>query len=376
MSDFSGCLSFLLEKSKKQGYLTFDDILDTSDSYNLSLFELNNLNEAIQIRGIIVYEEEPAERITEEEYEDYSKVDYSEIYNEIIQISPELEYVVNLIKSIPPPQYKEISLLTVQNYNGNLYAREKLILIHLRLVLKIALAMSKENNFNLTEAVSCGFCGLITAVDRFDPDGFSAFQSYASLWIQQHIQRECAPEWMEFYYPYHYKEKLIPLYKRLNKETSADIQIYDIDELTKFTYTCKDELGLESEKVNDYVRNLYNQLAGHLYLDDIEEGQQDSSLNIINKNPDYYVDCNELAEELISKNELKQSVLDILKTLTPREEKVMCMRFGIGYANPMTLEEVGNLMGVTRERIRQIEAKAIRKLRHPARNKVLKCYLD
>ena len=101
------------------------------------------MSESIHLRGIIVYEDEPAEQV-EDELEDYSRIDYDMIFKEIVELSPELDYIVKIIKDISPPQYKEISLLVVQNANGNEYSRERLILLHLRVVLKIALSMSRQ----------------------------------------------------------------------------------------------------------------------------------------------------------------------------------------------------------------------------------------
>lgn len=180
VSRYDECLNLLLSTADRKGYLTFDNIMDAADTFNLSLAEVDRANESIHLRGIIVYEEEPSEQ-TEEELEDYSRVDYELIFKEIIYISQELDYIVKLVKDIPPPQYKEISLLVSQNANGNEYARERLVLLHMRVVLKIALSMSKQYDLDIAEAISSGFTGLIVAVDKYDPNGFSAFQSYASM---------------------------------------------------------------------------------------------------------------------------------------------------------------------------------------------------
>lgn len=213
MSKVAECQQLLFDEAAKKGFLTFDDIMDMSDTYSLSVSEVDQLSEALQLRGIIIYETAPLEKDLDR-FEDYSRIDYDVIFKEIVSLSDELEYIVELIKKLPPPQYGEISALTAQIADGNTYARERLILIHLRIVLKIALSMAKAHHYNIVDAVSAGFIGLIIAVDRFDPDGFSAFQSYASLWIQQNINRECNPVWIEYYFPAHYKEKMLPVYER------------------------------------------------------------------------------------------------------------------------------------------------------------------
>ena len=198
MSKVADCQKLLIAESEKKGFLTFDDIMDMSDAYSLSVSEVDQLSEALEIRGIIIYETAPIGKDVDH-FEDYSRIDYEAIFEEIISLSPDLEYVVELIRKLPPPQYGEITALTMQTTAGNAYARERLILIHLRVALKIALSMAKSHQYDIIDAVSAGFVGLVIAVDRFDPDGFSAFQSYASLWIQQNINRECNPIWMEYY---------------------------------------------------------------------------------------------------------------------------------------------------------------------------------
>lgn len=221
MSKVVDCRKQLIAKSEEKGFLTFDDIMDLSDAYSLSVSEVDQLSEALEIRGIIIYETAPSGKDTDL-FEDYSRIDYDAIFDEIISLSPELEYIVEIIRQLPPPQYGEISTLTAQVAAGNTFARERLILIHLRVAIRIALSMAKSHQYDIADAVSAGFVGLIIAVDRFDPDGFSAFQSYASLWIQQNINRECNPIWMEYYFPAHYKEKMLPAYERYLNHWCSD----------------------------------------------------------------------------------------------------------------------------------------------------------
>lgn len=179
MSKVVDCRKQLIAKSEEKGFLTFDDIMDLSDAYSLSVSEVDQLSEALEIRGIIIYETAPSGKDTDL-FEDYSRIDYDAIFDEIISLSPELEYIVEIIRQLPPPQYGEISTLTAQVAAGNTFARERLILIHLRVAIRIALSMAKSHQYDIADAVSAGFVGLIIAVDRFDPDGFSAFQSYAA----------------------------------------------------------------------------------------------------------------------------------------------------------------------------------------------------
>ena len=151
MSKVVDCQKQLIAKSEEKGFLTFDDIMDLSDTYSLSVSEVDQLSEALEIRGIIIYETAPSGKDTDL-FEDYSRIDYDAIFDEIISLSPELEYVVEIIRQLPPPQYGEISTLTAQVAAGNTFARERLILIHLRVAIRIALSMAKSHQYDIADA--------------------------------------------------------------------------------------------------------------------------------------------------------------------------------------------------------------------------------
>ena len=265
MSKVADCQKLLIAESEKKGFLTFDDIMDMSDAYSLSVSEVDQLSEALEIRGIIIYETAPIGKDVDH-FEDYSRIDYEAIFEEIISLSPDLEYVVELIRKLPPPQYGEITALTMQTAAGNAYARERLILIHLRVALKIALSMAKSHQYDIIDAVSAGFVGLVIAVDRFDPDGFSAFQSYASLWIQQNINRECNPIWMEYYFPAHYKEKMLPAYERYLNHWCGDCVPGSLCET--LVSEIADELDVPFSQAGEYLTMAIKQAENHLYLAD------------------------------------------------------------------------------------------------------------
>lgn len=364
MSKVVDCQKQLIAKSVEKGFLTFDDIMDLSDTYSLSVSEVDQLSEALEIRGIIIYETAPSGKDTDC-FEDYSRIDYDAIFSEIISLSPELEYIVDLIRKLPPPQYGEISTLTAQVAAGNTFARERLILIHLRVALKIALSMAKSHQYDIADAVSAGFVGLVIAVDRFDPDGFSAFQSYASLWIQQNINRECNPIWMEYYFPAHYKEKMLCVYEcylsvleRVPDKPFEDI----ITEISEY-------LGISFIQTKDFLKAAIQQSENRLSISDFFEDDFCSEVSAL---PQGLIQPGEELFDSVIASILEESVLETLSTLTPKEEKVLKLRFGIDDDCPRTLEETGNEFSITRERIRQIEVKALRKLSHPSRAKKLK----
>lgn len=366
MSKVADCQKLLIAESEKKGFLTFDDIMDMSDTYSLSVSDVDQLSEALEILGIIIYETAPVEKNVDH-FEDYSRIDYESIFEEIISLSPELEYIVELIRKLPPPQYGEISALTAQAVAGNTYARERLILIHLRVALKIALSMAKSHQYDITDAVSAGFVGLVIAVDRFDLDGFSAFQSYASLWIQQNISRECNPVWMEYYFPVHYKEKMLLAYERYLNHWCGDCVPGRI--CKTLVSEIADSLEISFSEASEYLAAVIRQAENHLYLTDyFEESDCEDPLPW----PQELVQTDNLLFEKVASSMARRALLNALSSLTPREADVIRLRTGFDDNRPLTLEDVGAIYGVTRERIRQIEAKALRKLGHPSKAKKLK----
>ena len=250
---------------------------------------------------------------------------------------------------------------------GNTFARERLILIHLRVAIRIALSMAKSHQYDIADAVSAGFVGLIIAVDRFDPDGFSAFQSYASLWIQQNINRECNPIWMEYYFPAHYKEKMLPAYERYLNHWCSDCVPDSICET--LVSEIADNLNISFGEASEYLIAAIKQAENHLYLSDYFEG---SGCEDPLPWPQELIQTDDLLLEKVATSMARNALLNALSSLTPREADVIRLRTGFDDDRPLTLEDVGAIYGVTRERIRQIEAKALRRLGHPSKSKKLK----
>lgn len=367
MSKVADCQKLLIAEPEKKGFLTFDDIMDISDADSLSVSEVDQLSETLEICGIIIYETAHSKDI--DHFEDYSRIDYEAIFKEIISLSPELEYVVELIRKLPPPQYGEITALTMQTAAGNAYARERLILIHLRVALKIALSMAKSHQYDIIDAVSAGFVGLVIAVDRFDPGGFSAFQSYASLWIQQNINRECNPIWMEYYFPAYYKEKTLPAYESYLNHWCGDCVPGRICET--LVSEIANSLEVSFGEANEYLAAAISQAENHLYLSDyFEESDCEEPLHW----PQELVQDDNLLFEKAASSMARITLLNALSSLAPREADVIRLRTGFDDNRPLTLEDVGAIYGVTRERIRQIEAKALRKLRNSSKAKKLEDY--
>lgn len=365
MANISECQEALFCLAETQGYLTFDDIMDATDAFSLSVAQVDRVSEAIQLRGIIVYETAPQAKTAGEDLEDYSRSDYESVYAEIISLSETLQTLVEKIRIMPSPQYGELSVLTTQVANGNAFARERLISLFMRNALKIALSMTKQYDLDIEDAVTAGLIGLINAVDRYDPTGFSAFPPYASMWIQQNIQRECNPTWMDFYFPAHYQANLLQVYQMYVELSNMDnTEDDDIDNILAKIVT---ETDFDVVQVKNYIETVLLQqgrLSLESLIDSCESGDMEYPLALM-LDSDYVLDK-------VSVSLRNEAIADALLTLKERERQVICLRHGLTDGVPKTLEEVGAQFNITRERVRQIEAKAIKKLQHSVRSKRLK----
>ena len=270
-----------------------------------------------------------------------------------------MEPFVHAVAQITPPQARETSRLVKQLLEGNNYARTRLIEMHLRLALKTALNCAQKYDLDLEDAIADSIDGLIIAVDKYDPNGFSAFTSYASLWMQQRIMRFSNPKWMEFYSPFHAKQ--IPLQAK---------QIYD----DHFCPECQNgscpqvleeisaQLSISISEAKEAVEVIERNLRT-TSLDQLSDDEKESMC--FATKPDMF--------DIILLNDLEEQINKSLSSLKDKERDIIKMRFGL-VGPEMTLEEVGQQFDVTRERIRQIEVKALKRLRHPSRSKRLKDY--
>lgn len=371
MPEFVKCQQNLLALAKQKGFLTFDDILDAASTSLLSASDIDRLSNNLQSQGVMLVETAPEQLSSEiTDITDYSRTDYDVVFSEVLALSENLTPLINTVKEIPPPQYGEIQTLAEQLQYENEFARERLILLHLRVAIKIALSIAKQYSYDIEDAVSASFIGLVEAVEHFDLNGFSAFLSYASMWIQQNIHRFCTPVWMEYYCPTHIREKMFPVLLKHNANNGTLIceNGFDPDSIVRIA----DDLGFSEEQVEKYLLFAFNQIAGHIDINTLlysDEEYEDPKYN--DEILSYICDNVDLYERIANKN-LAEVIPTILSSFNPREREIIRMRFGFEDGSPKTLEEVGQKFNITRERVRQIETKCIRKLRHPTRAKKIK----
>ena len=349
----------LIEINDKQGYITFDDIIICVENLNLPINEVDWLTNSITIRGIVIYDEIPSQVVSINDYDDYAQSDYDAIFNRVVQLDTSLEFFINEVRNIVPPQYKEASRLINLVREGNLYARNRMIEMHLRTAVKIALKQAETYNYDIVDAIGDACVGLIVAVDRYDPDNNGAFTSYASLWIFQNITREQPTKNPHIYFPVHKKEGFFSMYPLL-KENGCLVckNIGDCSELETM-------ISKELKSTGEQTRELINAFVTSESFEYFSEQNSDYIGSLIS-------DIN--IEREFEDKSLGYLIDDLLNVLTVRERYIIEERYGLNGENTKTLEELGGVLGVTRERIRQIESKALQKLGHPSRAKKIKNY--
>ncbi|MGN0145406.1 MAG: RNA polymerase sigma factor RpoD [Clostridium sp.] len=341
----------LLDKGKKSGSLTYKEIMEAMDHIDLSPEQIEKIYEAIEMMNIeIIGDNNDAADIEEE-------IDLS--VPEGIAIDDPVRMYLKEIGKVPLLSSEQEIEYAKQIEEGNQRAKKKLAEANLRLVVSIAKRYVGRGMLFL-DLIQEGNLGLIKAVEKFDYRKGYKFSTYATWWIRQAITRAIADQARTIRIPVHMVEtinKLIRVQRQLLQELGRD--------------PFPEEISKVMDLPVDKVREIQKIAQEPVSLETPIGEEEDSHLG------DFIPDDEAPAPaEAAAFTMLKEQLINVLDTLTPREEKVLRLRFGLDDGRARTLEEVGKEFNVTRERIRQIEAKALRKLRHPSRSKKLKDYLD
>jgi len=345
----------LIETGKKKGILSYKEIQDALEEIDLSVNQIEKVYETIEAKGIELVED--LDRELEEIQTNEEEIDLS--VPEGIGIDDPVRMYLKEIGKVPLLSAQEEVELAEKMHLGDERAKKRLAEANLRLVVSIAKRYVGRGMLFL-DLIQEGNLGLIKAVEKFDYTKGFKFSTYATWWIRQAITRAIADQARTIRIPVHMVEtinKLIRVSRQLLQEYGREPHV--------------DEIAREMNMNEDRVREIMKIAQEPVSLETPIGEEEDSILG------DFIPDSDAPApSEMAAFMLLKEQLMSVLDTLTTREAKVLRLRFGLDDGRARTLEEVGREFKVTRERIRQIEAKALRKLRHPSRSKKLKDFLE
>jgi RNA polymerase primary sigma factor len=351
----------LMDKGKKQGFVTQEEILTLFPKAEEQIEELDNFYAQLLDQRVDVFETVTEEEIAEDEKATNELSKELEVLATIEDktLTDPVRMYLKEIGRIPLLKAEEEVDLAQRIEKGEKKARSKLIQSNLRLVVSIA-KRYLGRGMSFLDLIQEGNQGLMRAVEKYDWRRGYKFSTYATWWIRQAITRAIADQARTIRIPVHMVEtinKLSQTARRLTQELGRE--------------PSDEELGKKLEITPQRVREIFKIAQETTSLEKPVGDEEDSFLG------DFIQDTNQPSPyDSASKQFLKENIEEVFQTLSEREGKVLKMRFGLGGYRSMTLEEVGKEFGVTRERIRQIEAKALRKLKHPSRRKKLQDYLE
>ena len=339
-------ISKLIEKGKKKGTLTTEEVSDKLAT--LTAEEIDEVMEKIQAENIKIVDNIVAS----------NDLELEKLMNQANIDDPVKMYLKDIGK-VPLLNPEEEIELAKRMAEGDEEAKRRLSEANLRLVVSIAKRYVGRGLLFL-DLIQEGNFGLMKAVEKFDYTKGFKFSTYSTWWIKQSITRAIADQARTIRIPVHMVETINKLTRVTRQLTQKLNREPSIEEIAK-------EMNVSEEKVREIMKISQDTVS----LDTPVGEEEDSSLAT------FMQDENAISpQESAAQVMLKEQLLEVLSTLTPREQKVIMLRYGVEDGHPRTLEDVGKEFNVTRERIRQIEAKALKKLRQPSRSKKLRDYLD
>jgi RNA polymerase primary sigma factor len=350
----------LMEQGKVKGKLTTKEITDALEELDFDVEQMDKLYDSLESLNIEIVED----LATEVDLDFSLDVNLNEDAEAVapvdgINIDDPVKVYLKEIGRVPLLSAEEEIDLATRMAQGDPYARKRLSEANLRLVVSIA-KRYVGRGMQFLDLIQEGNLGLIKAVEKFDHTKGFKFSTYATWWIRQAITRAIADQARTIRIPVHMVETI-------NKVKKVSSQLLHKNGHEPSAEEIANELEMPLDKVREIIRVSQEPVSLETPIGE----EEDSHLG------DFIPDDDAPAPaEAASHTLLKEQLGDVLSTLTDREEKVLRLRFGLEDGRSRTLEEVGKEFNVTRERIRQIEAKALRKLRHPSRSKKLKDFLD
>ena len=337
-------------RKKGQDSIKEDVLCMKLDAYSLDAEQVQEIKSELVKKGIKIIDEIPEGMVIDDK-------EFDDIVSQINVNDPVKMYLKDIgkIPLLSPEEEKELSKILVEGGENAAYARNRLIESNLRLVVSIAKRYQNKYNMQFLDLIQEGNIGLYRAVEKFDYTKGYKFSTYGTWWIRQSITRAISDQAHTIRIPVHMVETVYRLRRTerdLTQELGREPTLEEIAERMETTI----EKVAEIQRIAQDPISLESKI-GH---------EEDSKIG------DLVVDETALSpHDVAMQNMLKEQLMSVLETLTPREQKVIRLRYGLDDSHPRTLEEVGREFSVTRERIRQIEAKALRKLRQPSKLKKL-----
>ncbi|WP_322169622.1 RNA polymerase sigma factor RpoD [Acutalibacter caecimuris] len=348
----------LVEIGKAKGQLSTKEILDALGELDFDPEQIEKFYDTLESQGVEIVEDFDMLQLDDADLVKTSEVAELE-GGEGIAIDDPVKVYLKEIGRVPLLTPEEEVELAVRINNGDEAAKKRLSEANLRLVVSIA-KRYVGRGMHFLDLIQEGNLGLIKAVEKFDYTKGFKFSTYATWWIRQAITRAIADQARTIRIPVHMVETI-------NKVKKANSQLLHVNGREPSADEIAEELEMPVDKVREIMRVAQEPVSMETPIGE----EEDSHLG------DFIEDHEAPApQDAASHTLLKETLGNVLDSLTTREEKVLRLRFGLEDGRSRTLEEVGKEFNVTRERIRQIEAKALRKLRHPSRSKKLKDFLD
>lgn len=349
-------LAKILASRARHHLLTPEQVSRAMEEQEYDVAGLDALYEALEVRGIRVEEEDADLPLLDDAQ--IGRLEH-ELSAEGVALDDPVKAYLKEIGQVPLLSAEEEQTLARAARAGDADARRRLSEANLRLVVSVAKRYAGRG-LPFLDLIQEGNLGLMKAAEKFEPDRGFKFSTYATWWIRQSITRAIADQGRTIRIPVHLVEHI----NRVRK-TAGELLRKNGREPTA------EEIAVRLEMEPDRVRELLQLAQEPVSLETPVGEEEDAHLEDFIQDEEAGVPVDEAGRQL-----LRRELMSVLKSLTPREERVITLRFGLDDGRPRTLEELGKEFNVTRERIRQIEAKALRKLRHPSRAKRLRDYLE
>ena len=363
MAEKKNAVRELIENGRRNGKVTASEINDAMEDSSFDVDQMEKLYESLESHGIEVIDDEPAADAVEAALTENSADEFEDTLSaEGVTIDDPVKVYLKEIGRVPlltPDEEVQLALDIKEGGPKGERAKQRLSEANLRLVVSIA-KRYVGRGMQFLDLIQEGNLGLIKAVEKFDYTKGFKFSTYATWWIRQAITRAIADQARTIRIPVHMVETI-------NKVKKVSSQLLHENGHEPSAEEIAERLEMPVDKVREIMRVAQEPVSLETPIGEEEDSHLGDFI------PD---DEAPVPAEAASQTLLKEQLAEVLKTLTPREEKVLRLRFGLEDGRPRTLEEVGKEFNVTRERIRQIEAKALRKLRHPSRSKKLRDFLD